>query len=218
MGADYAFASATTGSNGLYNITDQVNTYLLTHPGGASSTALYTIWGGSNDLFNGTTTGKAAADALYANIQTLAAAGGKNFLWLDIVPLGNTPRGSANAAALNAQVLAFNNEWSADIALLEAQGISVTGVDVFNLFTTIAANPAAYGFTNITTPAQGQAGVNPNNYLFWDMEHPTTVGHGYVANLAYNDLVGHIDTNARASQRGNCGVWNRHPCGRSSDS
>src|SRR4051794_26913161 len=107
-GSDYAFASATTGSNGVYNITDQVNTYLITHPGGASSTALYTIWGGSNDIFNSTTTGKAAADALYANIQSLAAAGGKNFLWLDIAPLGNTPRGAPNATALNEQVLAFN--------------------------------------------------------------------------------------------------------------
>src|SRR3954452_5215953 len=107
-GSNYAFASATTGSNGLYNITDQVNTYVLTHPTGASSTALYTIWGGSNDIFSGTSTGKAAADALSTNIQTLAAAGGKNFLWLDIVPLGNTPRGSADAAALNAQVSAFN--------------------------------------------------------------------------------------------------------------
>src|SRR3954447_21328411 len=160
-GTNYAFASATTGSNGLYNITDQVNTYLLTHPTGASSTALYTVWGGSNDLFNGTTGGKAAADALYGNIQSLAAAGGKNFLWLDVPPLGNTPLGSANAAALNAQVAVFNAEWSTDVALLKSQGISVTGVDVFDLFTTIGANPSAYGFTNITTPAQGQAGVNP---------------------------------------------------------
>src|SRR5690349_5042140 len=34
-GTNYAFASATTGSNGVYNITDQVGTYLLSHPGGA---------------------------------------------------------------------------------------------------------------------------------------------------------------------------------------
>jgi len=189
-GSDYAFATARTGSNGLYNISDQVNTYLLSHPGGASSTALYTIWGGSNDVFNASTTGKAAADALYGNIQTLAGAGAKNFLWLDLAPLGNTPRGAADSAALNAQAAAFNSEWRTDIALLEGQGVSVTGVDIFNLFTALAANPSAYGLTNITTPAQGQAGVNPNTYLFWDIQHPTTAGHALVANAAYEAFVG----------------------------
>jgi len=190
-GTNYAVASGTTGSADPQDITNQVGLYLLTHPSGASATALYTIWGGSNDLFNGSATGRDAASRLYANIQTLAGAGARNFLWLDLAPLGNTPRGAAeNGAALNAQVSAFNQEWTTDMALLQGQGISVTGVNVFNLFTTVAANPGAYGFTNITTPAQGLTGVNPNNYLFWDDQHPTTAGHALIANLAYDALNG----------------------------
>src|SRR5436309_7937515 len=75
-GTDYAFGSATTGSNGLYNITDQVNLFRAGNLlGGASSTALYTIWGGSNDLLFGGNTPTAAADSLASNIRTLAGAG-----------------------------------------------------------------------------------------------------------------------------------------------
>ena len=190
-GTNFAVASGTTGSANPQDISNQVGAYLLANPGGASATALYTIWGGSNDLFNGSTTGTVAADRLYANIQSLAAAGGRNFLWLDLAPLGATPRGVAQgAAALNTQVAAFNQQWATDIALLQGQGISVTGVSVFNLFTSVAANPGAFGLTNITTPAQGLAGVNPNNYLFWDVQHPTTAGHALIANLAFDDLNG----------------------------
>jgi len=187
-GTDYAFASATTSSNGLYNIPDQVNYFLSQHQTGASATALYTIWGGSNDLFNGARNGSALADRLAGNIQSLAAAGAKDFLWFNIAPLGGTPLGNGDTT-LTTAVNAFNSEWSLEIAALRSQGIDVTGVDVYSLFGSVAANPGAYGFTNITTPAQGLAGVNPNNYLFWDMEHLTTAGHGLVANLAFNQLV-----------------------------
>jgi phospholipase/lecithinase/hemolysin len=188
-GTNYAFASATTGSNGLYNISDQINTFVLQHPLGASSTALYTIWGGANDLFFGNGTSAASvADNLYANIQTLAGKGAKDFLWVNLPPLGLTPRGMSDGGTLDQEVLAFNQEWTGDIAKLQGQGINVIGVDVFNLFLQIAPNPGAYGFTNVTDPAQGLSGVNPNNYLFWDMEHPTTAVHALVADLAYNDL------------------------------
>jgi phospholipase/lecithinase/hemolysin len=190
-GTNYAVALAMTGSNGLYNITDQVNYFLAQNLLSASPTALYTVWGGANDFLLGNNTpGTAAsvADSLYSNIQTLAGKGAKDFLWVNLPPLGLTPAGVSNSGTLEQEVLAFNQQWAADVAKLQGQGINVTGVDVFNLFLQIAPNPGAYGFTNITDPAQGLSGVNPNNYLFWDMEHPTTAGHALVADLAYNDL------------------------------
>ncbi len=190
-GTNYAVASAMTGSNGLYNITDQINYFVAQHLSGAPSSSLYTIWGGANDFFFGNNTpGSAAsvADSLYANIQTLAGTGAKNFLWVNLPPLGLTPRGMSSNPDLEAEVTNFNQEWAVDIAKLQGQGVNVVGVDVFNLFLQIAQNPGADGFTNITDPAQGLSGVDPNNYLFWDMEHPTTAGHAFVADLAYNDL------------------------------
>lgn len=189
-GSNYAFASATTGSNGLYNISDQVGLYGLTQPGGASASALFTLWGGANDLFNNANAPTTAAANLAGDIQTLAAAGAKNFLWINLPPLGSTPRAvaSGDMAALTAATLAFNQAWATDIAMLRGMGINVVGLDVYSLFGAIAGNPGAYGFTNINTPAQGLANVNPNNYLFWDVQHPTTAGHALVADLAYNAL------------------------------
>ncbi len=189
-GTDYAVATAKTGSNGLDGITDQVALYTSTHLSGLSSSALYTVWGGANDLFSGGNSPVQAADSLYSNIKTLAAAGGKNFLWMDLPPLGLTPLGlgSGQSTALNGAVMLFNNEWATDIGRLQSQGINVIGVDVFSAFLQIGTNPSAYGFANITTPAQGLANIDPNTYLFWDAEHPTTAGHAVVANLAYQDL------------------------------
>ena len=77
-GTNYAVATAQTGSNGLDGITDQVNAFSVKNLGVASPTALYTLWGGANDIFNAAGSPLSAADSLYGNIQTLAAEGGKN--------------------------------------------------------------------------------------------------------------------------------------------
>jgi phospholipase/lecithinase/hemolysin len=72
--------------------------------------------------------------------------------------------------------------------MLQALGINVIGVDVNSLINSIIANPGAYGFTNVTSACMAIAGCNPNTYLWWDTEHPTTYADSLVANLAYNDL------------------------------
>ncbi len=190
-GTNYAVATAQTGSNGLDGITDQVNAFSLKNLGAASSTALYTFWGGANDIFNNAGNPLTAADSLSQNIQTLAAEGGKTFLWVNLPPLGSTPLGTASGQStlLNAAAAAFNTEWSADITKLQGQGINVIGVDVFSTFNQVAQAPGAFGFSNVTSGAQGVAGVDPNSYLFWDQEHPTTTGHQLIADAAYSALM-----------------------------
>jgi outer membrane lipase/esterase len=187
-GTNYAVASALTGSNGLDGVSDQLNYFGASHLGGAPSDALYTFWAGANDIAAGSNP-TTAADNIYANIQTIAAGGGKTFLWLNLPLLGETPNGAASggAAFLNGASALFDTEWSIDLAKLQSQGINVIGVDVESLFGQILADPIAYGFTNVTDPAQNTAG-NPNDYLFWDGEHPTTAGDALVADLAFADL------------------------------
>lgn len=186
-GTNYAVATAQTGSNGLSGVSDQLTAFALAHPGGAPANALYTLWAGANDIFNGGNP-VLAADNIFNNILSLAAGGGKYFLWLNLPDLGFTPRAVAAGQTIPANLAssAFNAEWAVDLGKLQALGINVTGVNVQALFAQILANPAAFGFSNVTSSGQGQP--NPNSYLFWDDEHPTTAADAFVANLAFANL------------------------------
>jgi phospholipase/lecithinase/hemolysin len=202
---DFAFASAQTGSNpppSSFFVTDQVNLYLASVAGHASSQSLYTFWAGANDILDaGKATPVQAADNIANNIRTLAASGARTFLWLNLPPLGDTPGGRADpaiSAALNAASSAFNAEWLTDLGQLHSSGVNVIGVDVNGLFDAIAAHNAAgctvgpsdpLCFANVTTPAQGLTGVDPNTYAFWDTEHPTTAADALIADAALDDFM-----------------------------
>jgi outer membrane lipase/esterase len=204
-GTDYAVASALTGHNPAFSVppfpptqvpftSDQVSLYLLSNV--PSSATLYTFWAGANDIDSGGNP-VTAANNVAANIKTLAAAGATDFLWLNLPPLGDTPAGlaSGQSAALNAASAAYDLTWSADIAALRAVGIDVEGVNVALLFDQINADPSKFGLSDVTDPAWcGPGGLplptcasnNPNDFLYWDGEHPTTAADAKVAALAFN--------------------------------
>ena len=194
-GTNYAVGGAETGGANAQDMANQVALFLSQHPS-APTSALYTFWGGANDLFNGGNPVQ-AADNIAAEIGALGGAGARDFLWLNLPPLGNTPRGSVTQGTLNAASSAFNSEWALDVGALNAQGLNVIPVDLNNLYTRIAANPGLFGFTDVVDPAQGLAGVNPNQFLFWDVQHPTTAADSLIANLALAD----VRRGARKSRR-----------------
>ena len=187
-GTNYSVGSATT-STGLANMNAEVGLF-LTANSTAPSTALYTLWGGANDIFNGLS-GTTAADNIANQIVTLHAAGAANFLWLNLPSLGATPGLSGNpvlAGAANAGSAAFDAEWATRLAMLQALGVHVTGLDVNALFGNILANPAAYGFSNVVAACNATPGCNPNTFLYWDTEHPTTYADSLIANAAFQAL------------------------------
>jgi phospholipase/lecithinase/hemolysin len=210
-GTNFAVASAQTGHNpnfALPNLltsrevpwtTDQVGIFNYVNKSMASPSSLYTFWAGSDDIAHALTTNplnfvdaaKDAANTIEANIKMLAGEGGRYFMWFNLPPLGETPAarafGAVGTLLANQAASAFNDQMNADITGLQQtlSGVTIIGVDIHSEFERITDNPKAYGFTNVTDPAQGNSGVNPNTYLFWDDLHPTTAADKLIADAAF---------------------------------
>lgn len=191
-GSNYAVGSAMTGSANPADMQNQVNLFLATHPGDASSSALYTFWGGANDIL-GAQNPITAADNIAAQIEQVAADGGHNFLWMNLPALGGIPALSADPAAAAAADFAsmeFDQEWALQVSNLDSLGINVIGVDIDTLYNNILANPGAYGFNNVADACNATTDCNPDTFLYWDSLHPTTSADSLVADLAYQDAFG----------------------------
>jgi phospholipase/lecithinase/hemolysin len=194
-GSNYAFGGASTGSGttvyapgqAVPNVDSQIAMYLGSHtptPG-----QLFTIWAGANNLLIGNQTNPTVpAHDIATEITTLAAAGAKQFLIPNLPLLGEIPASSGLSSTqrqgLDAWSIGFNQTLQAEATALQSTlGVQIHVVDIQGLFQKVLANPANYGFTNVTGSAIN-SGLNGNGYLFWDAEHPTTAADALVAQVA----------------------------------
>ena len=193
------------------SMTSQLETYLGQTGGRADPNALYTVWGGNNDLFavaqGAPAEGIGAAVAAQVGIiGTLQGAGARYVLVPNIPDLGLTPsaraQGPAAQAGLTAIASAYND---ALYGALAQNGLRVIPMDMFHLFQELAADPASFGFSNITgTACQPQITAQsvtcqPGSYVspgaatshaFADGVHPSGAAHGVIAGYATSVLEG----------------------------
>jgi outer membrane lipase/esterase len=145
-------------------VVTQVSNLLAKGP--LNTGALYSLWAGANDLF--VQLGLAAAGAatpaqVQANLATAAtqlvqqvgrlnAAGARYIIVWNLPDVGKTPFGvgSGQSAAITQLSSFFNSTLSAG---LDALHIDVIRLNDFALLNEAIANPAAFGLTNVTTPA-----------------------------------------------------------------
>jgi len=149
-------------------------------------------------------------------VKQLVSNGAKSLLVLDVPDLSKTPivtLGLANgsnvpSAALTAEAAqittAYNTALSSQLAAIASAGaVRIQVVDANASLNTAIANPAAYGLTNVTgrvwsgdntSASSGALAVSgtaaQNQYLFWDVVHPTETGHQAIADLAEQQLIG----------------------------
>jgi len=57
----------------------------------------------------------------------------------------------------------------------------VTTFDIFGLGTSIALNPGAFGFADVSNACGAIVGANCDTYAYWDGIHPTTAAHTVIA-------------------------------------
>ena len=216
-GTNYAAGGARVGINStgalgpIPSLATQVTNYLAANGGRADSRALFTVWGGANDLFAITNAGAPAATTIASAVTSeigivtqLQNAGAKYILVATVPDLGLTPGFRAQGAAVQATGTALTTTYNTSLFNgLASSGLRVIPLDTFNLLREITAAPAAYGFTNITgTACQPQITANsltcnpssyvtpdaPNTYLFADGVHPTSRAHQIVSQYAVSVL------------------------------
>lgn len=191
-------------------VSAQITEYLSSTGGRADPNALYSVFGGPNDLFQvaaGLVTPAntpafldTVTTAEVQQIQRLRDAGAKYMLVFNLPDVGNTPssvRGGPTAIGQGQQLsLGYNINLFNKIA---AAGLRVIPVDSFSLFTEVRLNAAAFGFTNTTGQACipvpplpdsslfcSRANTVPNGqttYLFADGVHPTGASHAIFADF-----------------------------------
>lgn len=215
-GLNFAVGGARTGTNSagalgpIPGINTQIATYLQRTGGVADPHALYTVWGGANDLFAiaggapANTVLPAAVASQIGNVATLQGAGARYIMVPTVPDLGLTPsfraQGPVAQATATGLTTTYNNALFSGLA---AQGLRVIPLDTFHLLQEIVGNPGAYGISNVTgTACQPQITANsltcnpgtyvtpdaPNSYAFADGVHPSGAAHRILGEYAISVL------------------------------
>ena len=204
-GTSYAVAGATAGTAlgqgvpGL-NLPQQVAAYLGHSGPTASSSALYTVFIGGNDVRTAAHQNNAAyvTDGVtteLAAVNALIVAGAKNILVVNVPDVGAIPEFKigypSQDAAATAYSIAYNQQLAAGLAGIIA-GNSFDNIKLFDFYgfnNQLIANIGSLGITDTTDPcytntsvvspsdatsaACGPNAANIGSLQYWDAIHPT---------------------------------------------
>ena len=182
---------------------------------------LVSILGGANNIFQGLPAAgassnpqgsiapvalSAAADMNFI-VGSVAQAGAGTILVTNLPKLSLTPQFRATPAAPLADyaVTTFNGALLTGLNATAAArpGTNIIMMDLFKIGDVIAANPGAFGVSNVTQPCFNGVTVcaNPNDYFYFDGVHPTATGHAVIARLA-NDYLYYGDLGSQTAVLG----------------
>jgi phospholipase/lecithinase/hemolysin len=216
-GNDFAVGGAQTGPTSvnpgvfLVDLNSQTTEFHTLDPF-PKKDALYTLDVGANDIGNALSAyaknpltfdlSKFLMDAVANTVGAagaLYADGARDLLYYEVPDLSLVPAFEAGGALGGELAMQFNEDVLAGIKQ-DDPGLTVFDVPIFSAVQTIVTYPGRFGLANVTSPcisgnveSPGSECADPNQYLFWDHEHPTAAGHALTANLAYDVLTGAPD-------------------------
>ena len=215
--SNFAVGGATTGTNNLLNalihpllnapgLQQQVEGFTANNPS-ANSDALYIVWAGVNDYLAGATDPTTTLDNLSMLLTSLVNAGAKNILVGDVPDYRHFPVSvdasnsrlpgrldSLISSGLSSVIKAHNSALPKTLDFLRQSLGSNINLILFRtslLFDEIISSPSNFNLTNVTNACVTSPDTvcnNPDEYLFWDNTHPTTVAHQLVADLVFSTL------------------------------
>ncbi|NNM59593.1 MAG: SGNH/GDSL hydrolase family protein [Legionellales bacterium] len=209
---DRAIAGAQTNGSHPAGVKQQIAKYVAIYPQ-LDPNKLYIIWiGGNNYLYHPYAkehhVDKAINDIDDA-IISLKNHGARYFLIPNLPDIGTTPLAAKLQKkhphmGLQANLTQLSQDHDAKLAasLFTLQhtlgnNVIIMPMDVYTMMKAATTNPKKYGLINSTTACYqgaklfaggGTACQHPDQYLFWDIVHPTLAGHQELAALALQSL------------------------------
>ncbi|MDJ0519789.1 MAG: SGNH/GDSL hydrolase family protein [Trichodesmium sp. MO_231.B1] len=147
------------------------------------------------------------------SLEALYNVGARNFLIPNLPSLGITPLATFTGTSDTLNQLTDEHNQKLELAIAELEqslsGATITLLDVNSILDEIIDNPSQFGFSNVTdswsntvlafcqTAFLGTDGSvkscdvdvpDPDEYLFWDILHPTEAAHQLIANEALYSL------------------------------
>ncbi len=203
--------SRVTVQNGPAESTvSQVTRYLASTGGRADPNALYSVWSGANDIFAiargepAATTLPTAVGGVVQAVAALDAAGARYIMVPNLPDMGSTPDAIAAGAAGRAALTQLSSTYNTGMyGTLAQAGYQVIPLDTFTILREIVADPATYGFRNVTqtgcllAPGGNALTCNPTTYrspdaaqayLFADGVHPSAAAHEILGDYAISVL------------------------------
>lgn len=216
-GTNFAFGGTTTGEDNTVSLTfpnipvelpalqEQISLFTSNLTSTADPEALYILWAGANDYlptegsFVPFTEPRTPIANLSTAIDSLVQVGAENIMVVNLPDLGNTPVALATnqlipgiSEGLNTVTEAHNSALSTVLNGF-ADDANIISFDVNSLFDRVLNNSDDFGFTNVTNSCLVSLQPlalcdNPDEFLFWDAQHPTTKTHEIIANAALETL------------------------------